>query len=285
MELLQLKYFFDSAKTESFAKTAEKYMVPASSVSASIKRLEQELGCHLFDRTSNRVILNENGKRLQQSLCIVFDELEQATDVLSHQVTDDRQINLLVTAIRGRITDYIIEFKEKYPNIKFNTVFNFDETDPEKYEIIIDVAENKDKYPDYEQFELCTHRIYFRASANHPLAGRSLTVKQLCNQPFVSMGDESHMEKILLQTCKRAGFTPNIVAESNDTLCYRKFVEAGVALGLGREYLSNDGQRHKMVNLDVVDFNERQTVCGYYKRSAAYGNIQNFIEFLKKKAF
>ena len=52
MELLQLRYFFDSAKNEHFAKTAEKYWVPASSVSASIKRLEEELGCKLFDRQS-----------------------------------------------------------------------------------------------------------------------------------------------------------------------------------------------------------------------------------------
>ncbi len=285
MELLQLKYFFDSAKTESFAKTAEKYMVPASSVSASIKRLEQELGCKLFDRTSNRVVLNQNGKRLQQSLCVVFDELEQAADALSHQTADDRQIKLLVTAMRGRITDYIIEFKENYPNIIFNTVFSFDETDPSRYDIIIDVADNKDKYPDYEQFDLCTQRIYFRAAAHHPLTGRTLTVKQLCNQPFVSMGDEAHLQKLLLQTCKRAGFAPKIIAESNDTLCYRKFIESGVALGLGREYLSNNSVQHKIVNLDVMDFNERQTVCGYYKKSAAYGNIQNFIEFLKKKAF
>ena len=31
MELLQLRYFYESAKNENFAKTAEKYMVPASS--------------------------------------------------------------------------------------------------------------------------------------------------------------------------------------------------------------------------------------------------------------
>ena len=45
MELLQLRYFYESAKNENFAKTAEKYMVPASSISASVKRLEEELGC------------------------------------------------------------------------------------------------------------------------------------------------------------------------------------------------------------------------------------------------
>ena len=40
MELLQLQYFYDTSKTENFAKTAEKYLVPPSSVSASVKRLD-----------------------------------------------------------------------------------------------------------------------------------------------------------------------------------------------------------------------------------------------------
>ena len=65
MEFLQLKYFFESSKNENFAKTAEKFMVPPSSVSTAIKRLENELGCELFDRKSNSILLNENGKRLQ----------------------------------------------------------------------------------------------------------------------------------------------------------------------------------------------------------------------------
>ena len=80
MELLQLRYFFDSAKTENFSRTAEKYMVPPSSVSAAVKRLESELGVQLFDRTDNRILLNGNGKRVQQSLCIVFDELDKLRD-------------------------------------------------------------------------------------------------------------------------------------------------------------------------------------------------------------
>ena len=42
MEMLQLRYFYESAMAESISKTAQKFMVPASSVSASIKRLEKE---------------------------------------------------------------------------------------------------------------------------------------------------------------------------------------------------------------------------------------------------
>ena len=63
MEMLQLRYFYESAMEESFSKTARKYMVPVSSVSASVKRLEQELGVELFTRTGNRILLTEKGKQ------------------------------------------------------------------------------------------------------------------------------------------------------------------------------------------------------------------------------
>ena len=110
MELLQLRYFFDSAKTENFSRTAEKYMVPPSSVSAAVKRLESELGVQLFDRTDNRILLNGNGKRVQQSLCIVFDELDKLRDSFAESPESRREIRLLVRTLRSRITDYIMFF-------------------------------------------------------------------------------------------------------------------------------------------------------------------------------
>ena len=102
MEILQLRYFFDSAKTESFAKTAEKYMVPPTSVSASVKRLEIELGCKLFDRSCNRIMLNSNGKRLRESLTLIFDELDKMVESLSAPDADTREIKLLVRGMRKK---------------------------------------------------------------------------------------------------------------------------------------------------------------------------------------
>ena len=147
MEILQLRYFFESARQESFAKAADKYMVPATSVSASVKRLEKELGCPLFDRSCNRITLNENGKRFLKSVSAIFDELDQAVDSLTSATTDTREIRMLVRAMRNVITDRIIEYKTKHPHIAFKTVFDFRETDIEHYDIIID--EETDRYPDY----------------------------------------------------------------------------------------------------------------------------------------
>jgi len=49
-------------------------MVPGSSASASVKRLEQKLGVELFVRTGNRILLTEKGK---QFLSVVEESLSQ----------------------------------------------------------------------------------------------------------------------------------------------------------------------------------------------------------------
>ena len=129
MEILQLRYFLESARYGSFARTAEKYGVPATSVSASVKRLEKELGCELFNRTCNRIMLNDNGKKLKNSLEIAFNELDLAVNAITSAKADTREIKMLVRAVRSEITDYIIEYKNKFPHISFKTVFDFEETD------------------------------------------------------------------------------------------------------------------------------------------------------------
>ena len=99
MELLQLRYFMESAQQGSFAATAEKYMVPATSVSAAVRRLEQELGCRLFDRTSNRIVLNENGKRMLHTLEHTFSLLDSTVNTLAAR-EDTREIRMLVRSLR-----------------------------------------------------------------------------------------------------------------------------------------------------------------------------------------
>ena len=278
MELLQLRYFFESAQNENFTKTAKKYMVPTSSVSASVRRLETELGCKLFDRSSTRIILNNNGKRLRQSLYSVFAELDGAFEDLSVPDADNREIKILVRAMRSAITDYIIEYSKKYSHIAFQTVFDFGETELEKYDIIID--EKRDNLPDYESFELFNMNIRMKVSSNSLLLKEKLRLKQLQDRPFVSMGENSNMQRILNNACKRAGFMPHIVAQINDIRCYEKLIASGIGIGLGRENSEDRGISY----LDVSDFDERYVVHAYFKSQNNYGNVMKFLEFLKKRA-
>lgn len=281
MELLQLKYFFESAKTENFAKTAEKHYVPTSSVSGSVRRLEKELGCQLFDRTCNRLTLNRNGKRLFQAVQIAFDEIDSAVKDLT-TVDDDREIRLLVRAVRGNVTDYIIEYNRANPHVRFQ--INFDNADKnfDKYDIIID--ERSDLYPTYERMKLCYMHLRLVVSRDSPLIGKKLTMKQLSSQQFITLGEQSHIHKILLDACKKAGFQPNISIRSNDMKYYEKLVDSGIGIGVERDNPGNMRQRN-IAYLDVSDFVENSVVFAYYKKEVAYGNVEQFLHFLNGKDF
>ena len=281
MELLQLRYFYESAENESFAKTALKYSVPPTSVSASVKRLEKELGCTLFNRTHNKIILNDNGKKLKDTLHNVFKELNEGIENIISPDTDTREIRILVRAMRNNITDHIIEYKLKNPHISFKTVFDFDDKDYENYDIIID--EESDLYKDFEKVPLYTTNIRLRASYKNPLCGKKLTLKQLENESFISVSENNSLHKLFINACKKAGFTPNVIMYSNDISCNRKYIEANVGIGLAREYkgyVSTESTRL----LDVTDFNEKQTICSYYRKESVYGNIERFLNFLKNKS-
>lgn len=90
------------------------------------------------------------------------------------------------------------------------------------------------------------------------------------------------MHKILIRACKRAGFSPNIVAQINDIQCYEKMIASGIGIGLGREN-AHASSVEKVSYLDVADFDERYVVYAYCKKEAAYGNVKKFLDFLEKK--
>ena len=278
MELLQLKYFYESAKRESFAKTAELYMVPATSVSASVRRLEDELGCQLFDRHANRIFLNKNGMRLKNALADAFAEIDSAVADIS-ACDDEREIKILVRAVRSNITDFIIEYNKKHPRTVFKTVFDFAETDYEKYDVVIDWDNGGEQ--NYASFRLCDIKLRFKAAKDSAAYAKVSKLADLAGEPFISWGESSNMHKILIKVCQKAGFYPNVVTVSNDKDCYEKLLRAGVGIGLGREDFDNDYP--ELVYLDLCDFDEKYTVYCYYNSESCYGVVKSFVDFLKTK--
>ena len=146
-------------------------------------------------------------------------------------------------------------------------------------DIIID--EKKSSYTEYEHIELFSMRLRLKCNKSNQLCGKALTLNRLCNQPFILMDENSNMNEILTKACKRAGFTPTISVLCNDIECYEKFLAAGMGIGIGRE--AADGLSGDVCDLNVMDFREHYTVYAYYSPKEYYGNVKDFIDFLKSK--
>ncbi len=279
VDILQLRYFYDSANYLSISKTAEKYGVPSTSVSASIRRLEEELGCKLFDRTPNRISLNDKGTIMRDYLRQIFNEMDSMLEAVSGSVDDPKEIKILVKAIRAMITDQVIKYKKKYTQTRFKLVADFDETDIDDYDIIIDTK--SDQYVGYDSLELVNQQIFCYVPSNSSLCLRKFLLKELAQMSFVLMSQQGNYGRVFIDACKNAGFSPNIVAQVNDSACFRKIISSGIAIGVTGRFAANDDGAITLVPLNITDFKYEQTICMYYKKGNN-GNASRFVSFLRE---
>src|SRR5665647_2208774 len=82
MELLQLRYFQALAKKEHMSRTAESLFISQPSLSLTIKKLEDELGVKLFDRSGRNIKINEYGKVFLSHVEDIFSSIERGTNEL-----------------------------------------------------------------------------------------------------------------------------------------------------------------------------------------------------------
>ena len=68
MELSQLRYFMAVAELGNMSKAAQALFVSQPNLSTSISRLEEEVGVPLFDRRRGKIVLNQNGELLLESV-------------------------------------------------------------------------------------------------------------------------------------------------------------------------------------------------------------------------
>ena len=75
--------FLHVANSCSFTRAAELLFISQSAVSQTIKKLENELNCTLFERTSHGLLITEEGTALYRHVQKAMEELDRGENALS----------------------------------------------------------------------------------------------------------------------------------------------------------------------------------------------------------
>lgn len=116
MELMQLKYFKTVAQIGKISDAAQSLFISAPALSTSISRLEKELGMPLFDRTNNRIILNQQGQIFLRYVNQVFSNLECAKTELQQSILHQGQHVSIASVASTQWVDMITAFSQEYPH-------------------------------------------------------------------------------------------------------------------------------------------------------------------------
>ena len=116
MELLQLYYFQVTARCEHISAAARQLHIAQPALSQTIRRLENELGTPLFDRTGRHIRLNRYGKIFLKYTDTVLNALTDARAEISEALCASRQqVTLCVLAASSLLPDILEQFTLQYP--------------------------------------------------------------------------------------------------------------------------------------------------------------------------
>lgn len=115
------KVFYITANEKSMTKAAEVLCITQPAVSASIKRLEEQVGFSLFNRSNKGLTLTPSGEIFYNKVKMamnLFEEIEKST---SSQINLEKgKLTVGVSAVLTKVflMDYIKEYRKAHPGIE-----------------------------------------------------------------------------------------------------------------------------------------------------------------------
>lgn len=286
------KVFYDVSKYGSFSKTAEFTYTTQSSISKSIKKLEEELNTKLFYRKPHGIELTEEGKSVLYYVEKAYGNLLTAERIIKE--TDNLERGKLNIGLPSYISsfyfmDKIIDFYKKYPNIEITLIngnreslldlLNKHQIDFFIYSspIIEDIKDD-----DIEVIKLYPIKYTFFCRTDEYEKYKNIkTIKDIENVPLVLPVTGSNNRKFLDEVLLKNNVNINKVINIHTS----EGIITGVKNNLGIGYIISDiikdDDNFKCIDIDTK-LHEEEIALIYNKKFLTKAPIKFIKEYVKK---
>lgn len=241
MELRQLRYLIALAEEGNFTRAAAGEHIAQPALSQQIRRLEDELGLALVERTTRRVALTEAGGLLVVRARRIMAELEAADaelQALRGMHTGHVSVGAMHTMGPVDLSLVLALFRERHPNVHFTVREQSSEEMAEMLRVdeldlaFLSVTERIESHG-LALHQLVSEELVVLLPRQHRLAHRSrLRMAELAGERFISFRAGARLRELLVGAGREAGFEPEVTLESNESQRVRRLVARGLGVAI-----------------------------------------------------
>ena len=309
MRIEQLVYLIEAARLKSINKASENLFITQQSMNLSLKKLEEELGTKLLDRTSLGINLTPNGlivekyaKEILEKLQNMYQEIEKTSGAKPSEKVLHLNGNLPIYASPAINYDFILKILNLI-SVKDAANISVFEMDNKllKQQILnkqlndgiylvnmvddMDTELGKTLQQDFFYEKITTFLVYANISLNHPLSRqKSATIRTILKYPLVLYQQPDTQENDVYDILKIYG-KPNICLTTNNKYLIKNYIEEGKAIGLVGKFNYRDSLHvnNNIIKLRIRDIPEITIFCvadkKYYNKHK--NNVLNFLKYAK----
>ena len=291
-----LKQIVTVAETGSFSEAASRLGITQPAISLTVKKMEKELDVRIFDRSSGKYRLTDEGNVVVEHASKMLKLEEKMRDSL--ELARERISGKLRIASSNIPGEYILpliigEFKERSPELEIQVEVTdsrcvLEEVASGKAEV--GFTGSKRGGGDLAAFPFCPDTLVIVAPRSHPLAGkRNIEPKRLLEEKFVIREEGSGTRELMLAALRRHGISLDrleIAIELGSTSAVLSAVESGAGITMASVWAAGKLVSEKRITrLKVKGLEPRRSfflVCPGRKNLSIAGAA--LLEFVKGKS-
>ena len=275
MELSQLEVFLAVARERRFSRAADKLFRTQSAVSQTIRRLEDELGEALFDRSSREGVLTDAGKVLHEYAEKLINLRSEAAESLAE--LRELQKGKLVIAANEFTVLYLLpvlaEFRRLHPMIRITVERALGSRIPDdvlQYSAEFGVLSYAPQEPSLQSIVVFLDELVFVVPGNHPLASaKQVSIRQLGAESFVAHIVSSPYREKVIQLFNRHKTPLHMDLELPTLQAIKQYVAAGNGVALIPEIsVETELARGELVRIPVQEIQLERKLRLIYRKQA-----------------
>jgi DNA-binding transcriptional LysR family regulator len=293
MEMTQLEFFLQVIAEGSFSKAAERVGRTQPAISLAIRRLEEEVGAPLFDRSQKTPALTEAGAVIQDYARRILSLRDQARGAVSELRALRRglvRVGANESTSLYLLPQVILAFRERHPEVKVEIYRHVSERLPREVlggsvDFAVLAFEPEDR--DLDSFCVLRDELALILHPSHPLAAREeVTVEELGAESFLAHNVRTGSRNKVVEAFAEHHTPLNITLELATVETIKRFVQLNVGLAfVPRMCVREELERGTLASVPVRGLSYTRTLWVTHRRNATHSHAAAaFLSVLRQHA-